>query len=312
MENILLCINAVLPLFIIIGLGFAARQLKMLGVADVLKMNKIAFYIFMPFMMFSNIYQADLSTAVNPRLIAFAVVSVLAVFMLSIGFTLLYTKDKGKQGVIIQGIFRSNYVIIGLPIAGALVPGSDLSPVAILVAIVVTEFNVLAVISLSLFNGKAPSVKSALLNIVTNPLILSSLAGIAFLLLDIRLPQFLSSAVEDLSGVASPLMLFLLGAFIDFKAIGKYRRDLICVCTGRLLVVPAIFLTLGYILGFQGLEFAILIGIFASSAAVASFTMAQQMGGNAELAGDIVILTSALCPFTIFLWSLLSTTLGAI
>ena len=107
-------------------------------------------------------------------------------------------------------------------------------------------------------------------------------------------------------------MLFLLGAFIDFKAIGKYRRDLICVSTGRLLVVPAIFLTLGYILGFQGLEFAILIGIFASSAAVASFTMAQQMGGNAELAGDIVILTSALCPFTIFLWSLLSTTLGAI
>lgn len=173
MENILLCVNAVLPLFIIIGLGFAARQLKMLGVADVLKMNKIAFYIFMPFMMFSNIYQADLSTAVNPRLIAFAVVSVLAVFMLSIGFTLLYTKDKGKQGGIIQGIFRSNYVIIGLPIAGALVPGSDLSPVAILVAIVVTEFNVLAVISLSLFNGKAPSVKSALLNIVANPLILS-------------------------------------------------------------------------------------------------------------------------------------------
>ena len=312
MENILLCVNAVLPLFIIIGLGFAARQLKMHGVADVLKMNKIAFCIFMPFMMFSNIYQADLSTAVNPRLIAFAVVSVLAVFMLSIGFTLLYTKDKGKQGVIVQGIFRSNYVIIGLPIAGALVPGSDLSPVAILVAIVVTEFNVLAVISLSLFNGKAPSIKSALLNIVTNPLILSSLAGIAFLLLDIRLPQFLSSAVEDLSGVASPLMLFLLGAFIDFKAIGKYRRDLICVCTGRLLVVPAIFLTLGYILGFRGLEFAILIGIFASSAAVASFTMAQQMGGNAELAGDIVILTSALCPFTIFLWSLLSTTLGAI
>lgn len=312
MENILLCINAVLPLFITIGLGYVARRLGMLDVKDVLKINRIAFYIFMPFMMFHNIYDADLSTAVNPKLIVFAVVCVLAVFGLSVAFTLLYTKDRSRQGVIIQGIFRSNYVIIGLPIAGSLVPGADLSPVAILVAIVVTEFNILAVISLSLFNGKAPSLRSALRGIVTNPLILSSLAGIAFLLLDLHLPEFAASAVEDLSGVASPLMLFLLGAFIDFKAIGEYRRDLVCVCTGRLFVVPAIFLTLGYLFGFRGLEFAILIGVFASSAAVASFTMAQQMGGNSVLAGDIVIVTSALCPFTLFVWSLLFTTLGAI
>ena len=79
---------------------------------------------------------------------------------------------------------------------------------------------------------------------------------------------------------------------------------------GRLVLVPGIFLTIGALLGFRGVEFAGLIGVFASSTAVASFTMAQQMGGDAELAGDIVVVTSALCPFTIFGWSLLFKSLG--
>ena len=79
---------------------------------------------------------------------------------------------------------------------------------------------------------------------------------------------------------------------------------------GRLVLVPGIFLTIGALLGFRGVEFAGLIGVFASSTAVASFTMAQQMGGDAGLAGDIVVVTSALCPFTIFGWSLLFKSLG--
>ena len=81
-------------------------------------------------------------------------------------------------------------------------------------------------------------------------------------------------------------------------------------CVGRLVVMPAIFLSLGALLGFRGVEFAALIGIFASSDAVAAFTMTQQMGGDAGLAGDIVVVTSTLCPFTIFGWSFLFKSLG--
>ena len=312
MENILLCLNAVLPIFLIFALGFAARHLNLMDIGDVLKMNKIAFKVFLPFMMFANIYNAELEAAIRPDLILFALGSVLVIYLLSIAASLLYTKDKSKQGVIIQGIFRSNYVIVGMPIAGSLIPGADLSSVAVLVALVVCEFNILAVICLTLFNGHLFNLKSTLGSLATNPLILSSLAGIAFLLLDIRLPSFLDSAVESLSGVASPLMLFLLGAFIDFRAMRKFTRDLIFVCIGRLFIVPAVFLTVGYLAGFRGIEFAALIGAFASSTATTSFTMAQQMGSDAELAGDIVIVTSALCPLTLFLWSAVFTSLGVL
>ena len=70
-------------------------------------------------------------------------------------------------------------------------------------------------------------------------------------------------------------------------------------------------LGLGALLGFQGVAFVSLIGVFASPTAVNSFTMAQQMGGDAELAGDIVVSTSALCIVTMFAWSVLFKALGA-
>lgn len=78
------------------------------------------------------------------------------------------------------------------------------------------------------------------------------------------------------------------------------------VCVGRLVIVPAVFLTLAWLLGFRGVGFAALIGSFAAPTAVTSFTMSQQMGADAELAGDAVVFTSVLCPITIFIWCMLA------
>jgi predicted permease len=119
------------------------------------------------------------------------------------------------------------------------------------------------------------------------------------------------TVVEDMSDAAGPIALFLLGAFFRFETMGKYKREISIVSVGRLVVIPGIFLTLGYLFGFRGAEFAGLIALFASCTAVASFTMAEQMGGDSELAGDIVVTTSVLCSFTLYLWSVLFMSLGA-
>ena len=110
---------------------------------------------------------------------------------------------------------------------------------------------------------------------------------------------------------AAGLLLFLLGAFFEFGGLRRYIKDLVEVCLGRLVVIPGIFLTIAWLTGIRGVEFAGMIAIFGSATAIASFTMVQQMGGDAELAGDIVVATSALCCFTMFMWSLLFKTLGA-
>lgn len=305
------CLNAVLPIFIMMVLGFLARRLGAIKREDVPKLNRLVFRWFMPVMLFYNIYTSELSRAVQPKLLAFTALCVLCAYALSLGYVLLTEKDKNKRGVKIQGLYRSNFVIIGIPLAAQLVEGADLGPVVVLIAVVVPMFNVLAVVTLEVFNGNRPRLGRLLLDILKNPLILGTAAGLALLLLNIRLPEAVVSAAKQIGSATNPLLLFLLGAFFEFGGLRRYIKDLVEVCLGRLVVIPGIFLTLAYLAGIRGVEFAGMIAIFGSATAIASFTMVQQMGGDAELAGDIVVASSALCCFTLFMWSLLFKTLGA-
>ena len=208
-------------------------------------------------------------------------------------------------------MYRSNLAIIGLPLATVLVPGADMGPVAMLAAIIVPLFNVLAVITLTAFRGERLPAGRLIKMVATNPLILGSAVGLVFLGTGWRLPTALESAVHQVAAMTSPFMLFLLGAFFRFSGLRRYRRDLIEVCLVRLFLMPALLLTAAFLIGIRGVGFAGLISVFASATAIASFTMTQQMGGDAELAGDIVVSTSALCIVTMFAWSVLFKALGA-
>lgn len=311
MSAFIVCLNAVLPIFLIMALGYAARLLGAIKRESVPALNKLLFRFFMPVMLFNNIYTSDVSTVVQPRLLAFAAVAVLCVFGLSLGFVLLTEKEKDRRAVMVQGLYRSNFVIIGLPLASALVEGADLGGVVLLIAVVVPMFNVLAVITLETMNGKRPSIGHLLLDIAKNPLIVGTAVGLLFLFTGLKLPDVIESTVRQLSAATNPMLLFLLGAFFKFDGLRRYAKELLTVCLGRLVVIPALALTAAMLFGIRGVEFAGMIAIFGSATAIASFTMAQQMGGDAELAGDIVIATSALCCFTMFGWSLLFKSLGA-
>ena len=310
MSSFAVCLNAVLPLFLVMGLGYIARCTGAISRTDVPKINKWAFKFFMPVMLCYNIYTSELSGAVQPKLIAYTAACLLVLYGLSFAYVMATEKCDNMRGVMIQGLYRSNNVIMGVPLAAQLVEGADLGAVVVLVAVVIPIFNVLAVITLELFNGKKPTVGRMLLDILKNPLIIGIAAGIVVQLSGLKLPTAVESAAGMIGKAASPLMLFLLGAFFEFKGIGTYKKQLATVCIGKLIVVPAIFLTVSVLCGIRGVELAAMIAIFGSPTAVSSFTMAQQMGGDAALAGDIVVFTSALSCVTMFAWALALKSLG--
>ena len=311
MEELRLSANAVLPVFLMMAAGYLARCLGVLERGDVGKMNRVAFRVFLPCLLFYNVYRSDLSSAVNGTLIAYAVLGVLTVFAAAYIVVLRLEPLNERRGVVMQGIFRSNYVILGLPIAQALLGDHELGPVSVLIAIVVPMFNVLAVFVLERFRGGNVKPGEIAVQVLKNPLVVSSALGIAVLLLGIRLPPILEKTVSGLGTIATPLQLFLLGAFFRFEGLGRYARALTAVTTVKLVVTPAIFLSLAAVLGFRGVEFVALIGVFASPTAVNSFTMVQQMDcGDAELAGDIVIATSAVSVVSFFLWIWLFKSMG--
>ena len=310
MNSLLICLNAIIPIFFIITVGYLSKRAGIIREGEVPRFNAIAFKVFMPVMCFYNVYRSELSSAVRPRLMLFTAAAILLTFALSLAYAVFFVPDRTRRSAVAQGLYRSNYLILGVPFVSGLVGDTELGVAAVMGALVAPMFNVLAVVLLESYNGKKPNVKKLALDICKNPLILGSLGGLVPLLLGVRLPAALDTALRDMGRAASPLLLFLLGAFFHFGDAKEHLRELVAVTLGRLVVIPALMLGLAAALGFRGTEFVTLIAVFASSTAVASFTMAEQMGGDAKLAGNIVVVTSACASFTLFAWSLLFRALG--
>ena len=309
-ENFIVCLDAVLPIFALVLLGYWAKRLGMLNRGDVARMNKVFFRFFMPVMVFYNLYTSDLSAAVKPALLVYTFAGVILVFLLALLLVQRIEPERSRRGVIVQGLFRSNQVVIGLPVVASLMGEGNIAPTVILTATVVPLFNALSVIILEVYGGQRTKPGKLVLDILKNPLIIGSVVGILFLVFGWRLPVPVATTAKQLAQAASPVMLFLLGAFLQLDGLRHDLRAVLWVSAGRLLIVPAIVLLPAVLLGFRGVDLASLIPVFASSTAVASFTMAQQMGGDAELAGNIVVATSALCALTLFFWCFLFKSLG--
>ena len=310
MSNFWLCLSAVLPVFIMLCIGYVAKLCHIIKEENVAAFNKVVFNVFFGFMCFNNIYQSDLNSAIRPKTILFCAVAILVTYALSLGYAILFVKKEDQKGVVTQGLFRSNFNVVGLPIIAGLAGTAATSSAAIIGGLTVVLFNALAVITLTIFNGKKLNFGKLLLSIITNPLIIGSVLGLLFLIFQIKLPSVLEGVVSAMAAVTSPMMLVLLGAFFKFGNVRKHLPQLTATVLGRLIILPLLVVIPAILLGFRGDDFVTILITFSTPAAVASFTMVQQMGGDAELAGDIVVFTSFLCPFTIFLASFIAKTAG--
>ena len=265
MENLMISANAVLPMCLVMALGYGTRRLGWLRREEISTINKIAFRIFLPCLLYYNIYCSDLSGSFDPLLMTYAVGGVLLTFGLALGYALLTEKLPERRGVLIQGMFRSNYVIMGIPVATALLGADQLGTVSILIAVIVPLFNMLAVVVLEVFRGQKPKPLHILGQIAKNPLVIGSVLGILTLVAGIRLPHILEQTIQSVSAIASPLQLFLLGAFFQFSGLRRYARELTAVVAAKLIVFPGLFLGLGALLGFSTTN-GEAFGIFAGTA----------------------------------------------
>ena len=302
MENFMISVNAVLPLMLCIGAGYLTRRLNWADDAFLVKCNSFCFKAFLSLMLFTNVYDADLKTAFQPKLVLFTVFSVLAVAAAAFLAVRLLVKDSSSRAVLTQGIFRSNYVIFGIPVAANLYGEGNIATAALLSAVAVPLFNILAVLLLEFYSsGKKTGWKSILKGVVTNPLILGAAAGLFMKLLPFRLPGAVYSAIQDLAGIATPLALVVLGATFRVRAIGPNLKKLLIGVLGKTVIVPIIMIPVAVLCGFRGIGLLSLTILFASPTAVSSFTMAEAAGFDGELAGQQVVFSSICSLLTVFL-----------
>lgn len=292
-----------MPIFLLMALGYLLKQMRFADKKVFDGINKLVFHIFLPVLLFYNIYKTEPAEVFDLKLIVFMFAAVLCVFVIGYLAVFLLTKENPKRGVMLQGFFRSNYAILGIPLVGYICGDGAGGVSSMMAAFVVPLFNVLAVISLERFREEGSvNIKEICKGIVTNPLIIGCIIGVLFVAFDITLPAILEQSVIDISRLATPLAVIVLGASFTFSDIRGYARELSIVVFVRLVLVPLLGLTAAGMLGFCGEAIACMLVVFGSPVSVSSFAMAQQMGGDEKLAAQVVVVSSAFCLVTLFFW----------
>lgn len=326
MENLLFTLNAILPIIIPILLGYGLKRLHFFSDDFLKEANKLVFKVLIPVLLFSNLYLKDLST-IKWDFVGFTAAAIFVLFLIGM-VIVLFIPNRKQKGVILQASFRSNYAIIGIPLATLLGGAAAEVEASVIAAISVPLFNILAVVALSLYDHDQTnkvSVKDILKKIVTNPLIIGVACGLVVCGINMIINSqggnvsaflndnlsFIPTTIKNIANLATPLALIVLGGRFQFKAVKSLWRQLTLSVTLRLVITPAIFLVIAYFLGFNSsVQFAILIALFATPIAVSSAPMAAQMGQDEELAGQIVVWTSALSAFSLFIIIMICSSIG--
>ncbi len=302
MDCIILAFKVVFPILIYVSIGYLFKQIKLYDAKGIKVVNDLVFKLFLPCLLFYNIYTTEIDKIFNLNLILYAVTFIIVMYVLLMFIVPKFIKENNKCGVFIQGIFRSNFVLYGMPVTVSLMGDGNAGLTSLAIAFIVPLYNVLAVVCLETFRKSKINVINILKGIAKNPLIISSLTGVIFLLLKIELPDFCGNIIRDLSRVATPLALIGLGGSFAFSSIKDNIKKLAFILSLKLIIIPVTAIGLSaYVFGFRDASIVTLISIFASPTAVSSFTMAQSMGGDSDLAAQTVVFTSVFSILTVFL-----------
>ncbi len=311
LKSFMVAFNAVAPFLILLGIGFAAVRLKLTDRPFMDRLNALNYKLFFPFLMFNNVYSAKPENMPSLKLILTGVLSVSLLIVLLIIIVPRIEKENPRRGVIIQAVFRSNFIIYGIPLTTYVFGAERSSVCGMMLLVMVSLFNIAAVIVLEMFReGGQVSMKKLLLGVIRNPILQGCLAGLAFYLLRIRLPAFLATPVSSLAGIASNLALVILGASLKFEELKKNSRTVTTVLLVRLILLPVVMLVFAYFIGLRGVELFLILMIFGTPVATSSYPMAQNMGGDGQLAGQLVFVSTVASLVTIFVFIFALSRLG--
>ena len=243
MESILLSFQVMLPVFLTILLGAFLQKIGLMPKRMIGDLNRLCFKCFLPVMLFNNVRATDFRQYFEWHLISYAIVSVLLLFAVLLWIIPRTVQQPEQQSVMIQGIYRSNYVILGIPIVSNIYQGESVATITMLVAIIVPLFNLLAVYLFERFNGQNKHDPMKMLgSIVRNPLIIATMLGMLYTLLGVQFPTFLDATLSDLAGITIPLALLILGADLDLNLETTSVKLLVTAVIGKVLIVPLLFL----------------------------------------------------------------------
>lgn len=324
MEDLIFALNAVLPIIFMIAVGYVLKRINLLSEDTAKKLNTLVFRLFLPTMLFLNVYKIQNFNQIDFTFVIYAIGITILLFLIGIPIIHILFKDNRQRSVMLQGIFRANYALVGIPLAESLFGAEGSIMASLLSAFIVPVFNILAVICLTIYSAgdKKPSFSEVIKGIAKNPLIQGIFCGLIALGLraifvrvgiEFRISNVtpIYKTLQNLSSVATPLSLLVLGARFELSAIPHLKRHIIIGTVNRVVIVPIVGISLAVLLNrFSGAQFASFIACFCTPIAVSSVPMSQEMGADADLMGQLVVWSTVFSAFSIFIASFVLKVLG--
>ena len=275
MENLIFSLNATVPIFLLMILGFLLKKLGVIDDVFASKMNKFVFLIPLPVLLFEDLSTVDFAQVWNMKFVLFCFVVTLVCIILAALVSFLW-HDKSIQGEFIQASYRSSAALLGIAFIQNIYGNAGMAPLMIIGS--VPLYNIMAVVVLSFFKPDRKKLdkevwKTTLKGIVTNPIILGIAAGLLWSALRLPMPSILEKTVSDIGAVATPLGLMAMGASFDIKkAFGKVKPAA-AASVMKLVLFAALFLPLAVWMGFRREELVAILVMLSSATTVSCYVM---------------------------------------
>lgn len=297
-SNILLI---VIPVFLVIGLGFTLKRTGLVDGSFLFQLNRLVYYVALPALLFYKIATADFQASFNGALLGGLLLTIVGTFILSYLYGLFRSYQPPRQGAFCQGAFRGNLAYIGLAVVFNAYGEDGFAAAGILLGFLVPIMNFLAVLAL-LFpqrrNNHSMGAAFWAYQFAFNPLIIASFAGIVWSYWNLPLPQVLDRALHIITGMSLPLALIAIGASFSPK---RLRGDLLVagIATSiKIIWLPLVTAVILIALGVGGRDLGIGVVFAGTPTATAAYIMAEQLKSDAELSGSIIMLSTLFSVFT--------------
>jgi predicted permease len=296
-----------MPVVLNMALGTYLTHIGTLDKSSIKTINDLCFGIFLPVIIFKNIYDIDFRSEFHTRLMLFAILAVILMLVLLLVILRFFIKERAFYLTCVHVTGRPNYIMFGLSLMSNMFGDEGVRIASMLTPVAVIPFNFLGVILISLALSdpglSMPKLlKDTTVNCFKNPIIIASVAGLVISMSGLRLPVFLDNLILPLSRVGNPLALLLLGAQMDLQSLKDSAFSVAAISAAKLILLPVVMLSIAVAVGFRGVELAVLLIYFGAPIGSACAILAQHYNVYAKFTVQAVTITSMLSGFTMFLW----------
>lgn len=318
MDNFIFSLNATVPIFLLIVVGWFLMRLGILSKAFTASADKYVFKVALPAVLFKDIATADIRSDFDPKFFFFCMIATSMMFLGVWFFANLLIKDKSIIGAFVQGSARGSAAVLGIAFVNNIYGSSGMAPMMIVAT--VPLYNIFSVIILTVHSNNkdnnASQIKTTVLNVLKNPIIIGIVAGLPFSLLGIDITgpalNIPYKVISNLAATATPIALLVVGAsFEGRKAIQKLGPTLTASII-KLFILPAVFFPFAVMMGFRGSELVAILVMLGSPTTVTCYIMAKNMGNDEVLSSSIVVMATLLSSVSLTFWVFLLKSLALI